>query len=377
MPRAAPLLSSFNAGELSPNLEGRAELSKYGAGAKTMENFIPIVQGPAKRRAGTRFVAEVKDSTKRTWLVRFEFNTQQGYILEFGDQYIRFYTQHGQVISGGVPYEIATPWLSADLTNADGTFGLRFTESNDVVYICHQNYAPRKLSRSGPTSWSIATLVPTNGPFKIINTANINVYASAQTGSVTVTGSSPLFSTYMVGSLFYIGQKSVLDIKIWEAGKAITAGTRRRANGMNYVALNSATTGGFKPIHTSGAVYDGDTGVQWQYEDPGYGYGIITGFTSTSQVTMTVIKAIPFYAVGSGAASSGLSGDVTLGSGASASGASGSVVVSVGAASGGAAGDLSMAVGSTNSANGGDVKTQIPIGSAPCHNTVTNRTNPR
>lgn len=303
MPRAAPLLSSFNAGELSPNLEGRAELSKYGAGAKTMENFIPIVQGPAKRRAGTRFVAEVKDSTKRTWLVRFEFNTQQGYVLEFGDQYIRFYTQHGQVISGGSPYEIATPWLSADLTNADGTFGLRFTESNDVVYICHQNYAPRKLSRSGPTSWSIATLVPTNGPFKIINTSASTVYASGQTGSVSVVASSGIFTSAMVGSLFYIGQKSVLNIKLWEAGKSITAGDRRRSNGMNYVALNTATTGGAKPNHTSGAVYDGDTGVQWQYEDPGYGYGIITGFTSTSQVTLNVIKSIPFYAVGAGNAS--------------------------------------------------------------------------
>ena len=298
MPRAAPLLSSFNAGELSPNVEGRPDIAKYGSGAKTLENFLPIVQGPAKRRAGTRFIAEVKDSSARTWLVRFEFNTQQGYVLEFGNQYIRFYTQHGQVISGGSPYEIASPWTTADLTNSDGTFGLRFTESNDVVYICHPNYAVRKLARSAPTSWSLSTMVPTNGPFKIINTTATTVYASAQTGSgVTVTASSAIFTANMVGSLFYIGQKSVLDIKMWEAGKAITAGDRRRSNGINYKALNTATTGGNKPLHTEGAVYDGDSGVQWQYEDPGYGYGQITGFTSSTVVTINVIKAIPFYAV--------------------------------------------------------------------------------
>ena len=297
MPRAAPLLAAFNAGELSPNVEGRPDIAKYGAGAKTLENFIPIVQGPAKRRAGTRFVAEVKDSSTRTWLVRFEFNTQQAYTLEFGNQYIRFYTQHGQVISGGVPYEIASPWTSTDLTNSDGTFGLRFTESNDVVYICHQNYAPRKLSRLGNTNWQITTITPTNGPFKIINTTTTTVYASAQTGSVTVTASASIFTSAMVGSLFYIGQKSILDVKLWEAGKAIGAGDRRRSNGINYKALNAATTGGNKPLHTSGAVYDGDSGVQWQYEDPGYGYGIITGYTSGTVVTMNVIKAIPFYAV--------------------------------------------------------------------------------
>lgn len=298
MPRAAPLLSSFNSGELSPNLAGRPDIAKYGSGCAVLENFIPIVQGPAKRRAGTRFVAEVKDSSARTWLVRFEFNTTQGYVLEFGNQYIRFFTQHGQVVSGAVPYEIASPWTTADLTNADGTFALRFTESNDVVYICHPSYAVRKLARSAPTSWSLTTLTPTNGPFKTINTTATTVYASAQTGAaVTVTASSAIFTANMVGSLFYIEQKSVLDIKLWEAGKAIAVGDRRRSNGMNYVALNAATTGGNKPLHNSGAVYDGDTGVQWKYEDPGYGYGIITGYTSGTQVTINVIKAIPFYAV--------------------------------------------------------------------------------
>lgn len=296
MPRSAPLLASFNAGELSPNVEGRPDIAKYSSGAKTLENFLPIVQGPAKRRAGTRVVAEVKDSAARTWLVRFEFNTQQGYVMEFGNQYIRFYTLHGQVQSGGVPYEIASPWTTVDLTNADGTFGLRFTESNDVVYICHPLYAVRKLSRTAPTSWALATLLPTNGPFKIINTTATTVYSSAQTGVVTLTASSAIFTANMVGSLFYLGQKSVLNIKLWEAGKVIALGDRRRSNGINYVALNAATTGGNKPSHTDGAVYDGDAGVQWQYEDPGYGYGQITGFTSTTVVTLSVVKSIPFYA---------------------------------------------------------------------------------
>lgn len=298
MPRAAPLLASFNAGELSPNLEGRVDITKYGAGAKILENFLTTVQGPAKRRAGTRFVNEVKTSANRTWLVRFEFNTQQGYVLEFGDLYIRFYTQHGLVTFGGPAYEIVSPWPIADLTNTDGTFALRFTESNDVVYICHQNYATRKLARIGATNWTISILQPTNGPFKTINTTATTVYASAQTGAgVTVTASAAIFSATMVGSMFYIQQKSVLNVKMWEAGKAVVGGDRRRSNGINYVALNAATTGGVKPIHTSGAAFDGDTGVQWQYEDPGYGYGIITGFTSTTIITITVVNAIPFYAV--------------------------------------------------------------------------------
>lgn len=352
MPRQTPLLASFNSGELSPMLEGRADVEKYASGCKTLENYLPTIQGPAIRRGGTRFAAEVKDSTKQTWLVRFEFNTKQAYQLEFGDRYIRFFTNRGQlvlastpaawvtaaaynlgdlVLQGGVNYycqaahtagtfatdlaggkwyamtgsiyEIPSPYTTADLTNPDGTFGLRFVESNDIVYLCHQNYAPRKLSRFSAYNWQISTLTPTNGPFKVINITGTTVYASAQTGSVTVTASANIFQASHVGSLFYIQQPSVLGVRQWEASKTVAVNDRRRSNGVNYRALNAGTTGGNKPVHTAGAVFDGDTGVQWQYEDPGYGYGIITGYTSPTQVTLQVINSIPAFAVGTGNAS--------------------------------------------------------------------------
>lgn len=338
MPRAAPMLSAFNAGELTPNMEGRVEVAKYANGAKKLENYIPLIQGPAKRRGGTRFVAEVKDSTSQTWLVRFEKNIIAAYQMEFGNQYIRFYTNHGQLqVSGvvayngataynigdlasngginyyciaattgnappnvtywyaltGTIYEIPSPYKTSDMVNSDGTFNLRFTESNDVVYICHPSYATRKLSRFGATNWQLPILQQTNGPFKTINTTATTVYASAQTGSITVTASVNIFQASHVGALFYIGQKSILDVKQWEAGKVIAIGDLRRSSGVNYKALNAATTGGNKPIHTSGSAYDGDTGVQWTYQDPGYGYGIITAYTSPTIVTMTVINQIP------------------------------------------------------------------------------------
>lgn len=343
MARAAPILSSFNAGELSPSVEGRVEVAKYNNGCKTLENYLMTIQGPAKRRAGTRMVTEVKDSTKQTWLVRFEFSSSQAYILEFGDKYIRFYTNHGQVqvsgvaaynnatayavgdlvSSGGVNYyciaattgntppnatywyaltgtiyEIPSPYGTADLTAADGTFNLRFTQSNDVIYLASQSYAPRKLSRYGATNWQFSTLTPKGGPFKALNATATTVYANATTGTVTLTASSSIFTSTMVGSVFYLGQKSVVDVKQWEAGKAITLGGLRRSDGKNYKALNAATTGGNKPLHTEGAVYDGDSGVQWQFQDPGYGYVLITGYTSGTVVTGTVVSQIPDNAVG-------------------------------------------------------------------------------
>lgn len=293
MPRAAPMLSAFNAGELSPSVEGRVEVAKYNNGCKTLENFLMTVQGPAKRRGGTRFITEVKSSANRTWLVPFVFSVTQSYLLEFGDKYIRFYTNHGQVQSGGAAYEVVTPYTTADLTDDDGIFNLRLIQSNDVVYIASESYAPRKLSRFGPTNWTLTELVPNGGPFKTQNITATTVYSSATTGSVTLTASSSIFLPGHVGSLFYLGQKSVLSITEWEPGKAVAIGALRRSDGKNYRALNAATTGAIKPIHTEGAAYDGDTGVQWQFEDPGYGYVLITGYTSGTVVTGTVMSQIP------------------------------------------------------------------------------------
>ena len=87
----APAQTSFNAGELSPLLKGRPTLDKYRNGCEVLENFIPQIQGPARKRPGTRFVAEVKDSADATRLLPFEYSTTQAYVLEFGDLYVRFY----------------------------------------------------------------------------------------------------------------------------------------------------------------------------------------------------------------------------------------------------------------------------------------------
>ena len=92
MPNTRTFLKSFSSGEISPEMAGRIDDSKYQQGAATMRNFIAKPQGPAQNRPGFAFVREVKDSTKSTRLLSFTFNTTQTMVLEFGDQYFRFHT---------------------------------------------------------------------------------------------------------------------------------------------------------------------------------------------------------------------------------------------------------------------------------------------
>jgi hypothetical protein len=188
MARVAVQLTNFTGGELSPRLDGRNDLQKYPTGCKTLENMIVYPHGSAARRSGSQFVAEVKDSSKETRLIPFEFSTTQTYMLEFGEQYIRFYKDNGQILSGGSAYEISSPYLESEL------FDIKYAQSADVMYLCHPNHPVKKLARTGHTSWTLTSVEFTNGPFMDHNIETTTMTAShtnaGQTGTLTLSSTT-------------------------------------------------------------------------------------------------------------------------------------------------------------------------------------------
>jgi len=188
MARVAVQLTNFTGGELSPRLDGRNDLQKYPTGCKTLENMIVFPHGSAARRSGSQFVAEVKDSSKETRLIPFEFSTTQTYMLEFGEQYIRFYKDNGQILSGGSAYEISSPYLESEL------FDIKYAQSADVMYLCHPNHPVKKLARTGHTSWTLTSVDFTNGPFMDHNIETTTMTAShtnkGQAGTLTISSTT-------------------------------------------------------------------------------------------------------------------------------------------------------------------------------------------
>ena len=108
MARASVAFTNFTAGQLSSRLDGRTDLTKYFNGCTQLTNFLVHPHGGATRRPGTYFAAEVKTSAKATRLIPFEFNTDQTYIIEMGDLYMRFFTNNGQIIEGNKTISGAT-----------------------------------------------------------------------------------------------------------------------------------------------------------------------------------------------------------------------------------------------------------------------------
>lgn len=302
---STPSQTNFNAGEFSPWMVARVGLEQYSNGCAELANFIPLVQGPALRRSGIRYVAPIKAEEDRTWLYPFRFSDDTAFILEFGNQYIRFYTNHFRVeTSPGVPYEVASPYTSASLTNSDGTFRLSMEQSGDVIYIAHGDYWTRKLTRIANTNWTLALADFKGGPFIGVNPDETRtVYASAATGTgITVTASTAIFNANHVGSLFLIEQKKTDTVTHWEVGKTIGAtGLERRNGGNIYQSASTGTTGTAQPVHLEGSRYDGDAGVLWEYLHSGYGVVKITAIGGGgTTATADVVTRIPSSAVGSG-----------------------------------------------------------------------------
>jgi len=285
MAKASIAQRSFNAGELSPQLKGRTDLEKYGNGCDEMVNFLPQIHGPARKRSGTRFVEEVKDSSKVHRLIPFEFSTEQAYILEFGDETLRFYANGGIVLSGETIYEISTPYSSDDLAALD------FAQSADVVYIAHPDYPAYKLSRFGPTNWTLTAVNFDWPPFNDENVDPLTLTPSAVTGNITVTASANLFVAADVGSYFKIEEVLASKHDKWEPGKSVSSGNTRWYEGNLYEATTTGTTGGRPPIHTEGTESDGT--VSWAFLHDGAGYFEITAFTNATTVNATVVKRLP------------------------------------------------------------------------------------
>ena len=80
MAKVSLIQTNFSAGELSPRLMGRVDISRYQNGAKSLENALVAVQGGIMRTWGTEFVQPARYADKKVRLIpnawRFYQNTQ-------------------------------------------------------------------------------------------------------------------------------------------------------------------------------------------------------------------------------------------------------------------------------------------------------------
>jgi len=315
------IISAFNAGELSPLLKGRADFPKFDQGCETLENMLPLTQGPVMRRPGTKYIATAKTGNTKIRLIPFEYSTTDAYVLEFGDLYMRVYRNGGQVLDvNDDPYEIVTPFAADELD------GLQYAQSANTMYFVDANDEPQALTRDAHTDWDINDVNFTTGPFLERDTSGITIEPNATTGTITLTASAPLFNANQVGALWKIYHhradttvKGVLDAN--EAGSAIaisgeynavTHGTwtatltleRSYDAGATWDAITAIASTNDNNLNTSGTEDDADATYRLEMTDRTSGsatytisaltyldYGIVrvTGFVDPCEVNAVVV----------------------------------------------------------------------------------------
>tara|TARA_R100001440_G_scaffold43568_1_gene63293 strand:+ start:8027 stop:10303 length:2277 start_codon:yes stop_codon:yes gene_type:complete len=224
MAKASPPFNNFTAGELSPRLEGRTDVNKYFNGCKKLQNFLIHPHGGASRRPGTKYVNTVKTSANFTRLIPFEFNVEQAYILEFGENYFRIHKDGGTVVSGGSPVEVATVYTSAQVSE------IKFTQSADVMYLVHPSHPVQKITRTSHTAWTITEVNFLRGPMQDPNTTTTTLTANGRTGSVTVTASASTFVSTDVGRLIKL-HDGFAKITNFSSATSVTATVQENAEG--------------------------------------------------------------------------------------------------------------------------------------------------
>ena len=192
MARFDPAKTGFVAGELSPILEARDDIDAYAQGMRLAQNGIILPHGGFKRRPGTRYVAEVKDSADAGRLIEFISSVDAAYVIEVGDLYFRYYVDEGRLESPpGTPVETTTVFPHTALAD------LYWTQSTDTLWVHHPDYHPYKLQRTSATTFTMTKIAWREGraPMRPTNLTTTTITATKPGTPVILTASAALWTS--------------------------------------------------------------------------------------------------------------------------------------------------------------------------------------
>lgn len=285
MPKASPIQTNFTAGEISPRMLGRTDINKYANGARKLSNFIVRPQGGIFARTGTRFIVEAKDSSKQIMLVEFEFSDIQSYILEFGENYIRFIKNRAQIAAT----EIATPYTAAELPY------LQLAQSADVLYIVHGAHPPMQLERTSDTVWDLVEYVNLDGPYLPTNITDVSMQISNQVDTAIITSDANDFAVGNVGKYIEYTRNGVRVIAL--ITNFIDAKNLRVTPLENIIASIDPTailTYAAPNLTSTETIFSSDNVGSFISTAAGVWY-LITAYTSTSAlVVSTALNMVPY-----------------------------------------------------------------------------------
>ena len=244
---------AFTTGEVSPDVSSRFDLEQYKSALLEAENVVIRPYGAVAKRQGSQYVGQVKYSDKPTRLFEFTTNTNNSFMLEFGDKYIRVWN-YG--IYTGI--EVTTPFTS------DILFDLNCNQSGDVMFICSGKYPIQTLSRYSDTDWRMSTYKLTEQPYDEINTDNGHTLT---VNGDTITSTKDLFTQDMVGSVIQIAYY-VEAVHTKSAGEVVEKKVKRYMKAQTIEKT-------YNNINYNVGAFSTDTELSWKFTTHGTWEGTV------------------------------------------------------------------------------------------------------
>lgn len=312
MARVTLIQTNFTAGELSPRMLGRVDIARYQNGAEKVENAWPVVHGGAVRRDGMLFCAAAKYPDRRCRLVPYVFNTEQAYMVEFGDLYLRVFYPDGSYT--GV--ELVTPYDQTMLT------ALEYVQGADTMFIFHQKAPIGRLRRVTNTQWSLAPAPFVTKPFDergiefatglTLSTATVGTGRTATSGVAAFMASDvgrEIWSGAGVARVTAVASSTAATVEVLNA----FPGTALSSWSLKGTPQTTNTLSAFSPVGANVQMTLGAAG--WRAADVGKFVEINSGLLEVTVITSEtvasgIIRTAPTSAVASPANAWNLKGSV-------------------------------------------------------------------
>lgn len=224
------VITNFSAGELNPLLATRTDTPAYINGAKQCRNFSLLAEGGVMRRPGTTYLASLPGESR---LIPFVFSDDEIAIIALSNNRMDVYNISGTALSSNITTNCN--WTTAQL------FELNFAQFGDTIFVAHRDNPTRKIFRSSATNFEVQE------------------FAFGTDDSVSVGGvnkSQQPFFKYAAGTI-----SVSLSANSTGTGRTLTAS----ANAFTSAYVN-------------------------QYIEVNGKQGFITGYTSPTVVTITILE---------------------------------------------------------------------------------------
>ena len=215
MPRKIrQVYTNFSAGEINNLLNARTDAKAYFEGGKQVRNWYLLDEGGVMRRPATEYMATMPAECR---IIPFIFSDDEVAIFVLSNGRLDVYSNTGAVIQSNITTNCN--WTTAQL------FELNYAQFGDTVFLTHRDNHPRKITRTSASTFTVAAFefeldedvvvsgaYKTHAPFYKYEDASVTLTlsTSATGAGRTITASTGIFSNDYVNHYLKIDGSQVL-----------------------------------------------------------------------------------------------------------------------------------------------------------------------